>query len=91
ALAAIIATPCTGPFMAAALGAALVLPWGAALAVFAGLGLGLALPFLAIGFVPALRRALPKPGAWMETFRLILAIPMARTGVWLAWVLGGEA
>ncbi|MGJ3649267.1 protein-disulfide reductase DsbD family protein [Sphingomonas sp. GlSt437] len=91
ALAAIIATPCTGPFMAAALGAALVLPWGAALAVFAGLGLGLALPFLAIGFVPALRRALPKPGAWMETFRLILAIPMALTGVWLAWVLGGEA
>lgn len=91
ALAAIIATPCTGPFMAAALGTALVLPWGAGLAVFAGLGLGLALPFLAIGFVPALRRALPRPGAWMEVFRQVLAIPMGLTAIWLAWVLGGEA
>ena len=91
ALAAIIATPCTGPFMGAALGAALVLPWYAALAVFAGLGLGLAIPFLAIGFVPALRKALPRPGAWMETFRQILAVPMGLTAIWLAWVLGGEA
>ncbi|MBX9882330.1 MAG: thioredoxin family protein [Sphingomonas sp.] len=91
ALAAIIATPCTGPFMGAALGAALVLPWYAGLGVFAGLGLGLALPFLAIGFVPALRRALPKPGAWMAHFRHFLALPMGLTAVWLAWVLGGEA
>lgn len=91
ALAAIIATPCTGPFMGAALGAALVLPWPAALAVFAGLGIGLSIPFLAIGFVPALRRALPKPGAWMETFRHILAVPMGLTAVWLAWVLGGQS
>lgn len=91
ALAAIIATPCTGPFMGAALGAALVLPWYAALAVFFGLGFGLAIPFLLIGFVPPLRKALPKPGAWMETFRQILAIPMGLTAIWLAWVLGGEA
>ncbi len=91
ALAAFIATPCTGPFMGAALGAALVLPWGAALAVFAGLGLGLALPFLALGFVPAFRRALPKPGAWMETFRHILSIPMWLTALALAWVLGRQA
>ncbi len=91
ALAAIIATPCTGPFMGAALGAALVLPWYAALAVFFGLGFGLAIPFLLIGFVPALRKALPKPGAWMETFRQILAVPMGLTAIWLAWVLGGEA
>lgn len=91
ALAAIIATPCTGPFMGAALGAALLLPWYAGLSVFAGLGLGLALPFLAIGFVPALRRALPKPGGWMVHFRHFLALPMGLTGVWLAWVLGGEA
>ncbi|MGN6376587.1 MAG: protein-disulfide reductase DsbD family protein [Sphingomonas sp.] len=91
ALAAFIATPCTGPFMGAALGAALVLPWPAALAVFAGLGLGLALPFLAIGFVPALRRRLPKPGAWMQTFRHILAIPMFLTALGLAWVLGRQA
>jgi thiol:disulfide interchange protein len=88
ALAAFVATPCTGPFMGAALGAALVLPWGAALAVFAGLGLGLALPFLLIGFVPALRRRLPKPGAWMERFRRILAVPMWLTAIALAWVLG---
>jgi DsbC/DsbD-like thiol-disulfide interchange protein/cytochrome c biogenesis protein CcdA len=90
ALAAFIATPCTGPFMGAALGAALVLPWLAALAVFAGLGLGLALPFLALGFVPALRKRLPKPGAWMETFRRILAIPMWLTAIALVWVLGRQ-
>ncbi len=87
ALAAFVATPCTGPFMGAALGAALILPPAAALAVFAGLGLGLALPFLAIGFVPALRRRLPRPGKWMVTLRRILAVPMALTALWLAWVL----
>ena len=91
ALAAIIATPCTGPFMGAALGAALILPWPAALAIFAGLGLGLSLPFLALGFVPALRKMLPKPGVWMETFRHILAVPMWLTALALAWVLGRQA
>lgn len=87
ALAAFVATPCTGPFMGAALGAALVLPWAAALAVFAGLGLGLALPFLAIGFVPALRRRLPRPGAWMTTFRRVLSVPMWLTAAALVWLL----
>lgn len=91
ALAAFVATPCTGPFMAGALGAALVLPPLAGLGVFAGLGLGLALPFLAIGFVPALRRRLPKPGAWMGSFRRILAVPMLLTALGLAWVLGRQA
>lgn len=91
ALAAFVATPCTGPFMAAALGAALVLPPLAGLLVFAGLGLGLALPFLAIGFIPALRRRLPKPGAWMLTFRHILSVPMFATALALAWVLGRQA
>ncbi len=91
ALAAFVATPCTGPFMAGALGAALVLPPAAALGVFAGLGLGLALPFLAIGFVPALRRRLPKPGAWMGTFRRILSVPMFLTALALAWVLGQQS
>ena len=94
ALAAFVATPCSGPFMGAALGAALVLPWPAALAVFAGHGLGLALPFLAIGFVPALRRRLPKPGLWMERFRRVLAVPMALTVaalLWLAWRQAGTA
>uniref|UniRef100_UPI0035C9CE73 protein-disulfide reductase DsbD family protein n=1 Tax=uncultured Sphingomonas sp. TaxID=158754 RepID=UPI0035C9CE73 len=91
ALAAFIATPCTGPFMGAALGAALVLPWYSALAIFAGLGLGMAVPFLALGFVPALRKRLPRPGMWMETFRRILSIPMWLTAIALAWVLGKEA
>jgi len=88
ALAAFVATPCTGPFMGAALGAALVLPAAAALSVFAGLGLGLALPFLLIGFVPALRRRLPRPGGWMETFRRVLSVPMWLTALALGWVLG---
>jgi thiol:disulfide interchange protein len=91
ALAAFIATPCTGPFMGAALGAALVLPAVAALAVFAGLGLGLALPFLLLGFLPALRRRLPKPGGWMVTFRHILSIPMFLTALGLAWILGRQS
>ncbi len=90
ALAAFIATPCTGPFMGAALGAALVLPWPAALAVFGGLGIGLSLPFLAIGFIPAWRRWLPKPGLWMETFRHILSVPMFLTAIALGWVLGRQ-
>ena len=89
-LAAFVATPCTGPFMGAALGAAIVLPPVAGLAVFAGLGLGLALPFLALGYIPSLRRRLPRPGAWMNTFRHILAVPMFLTALGLAWVLGRQ-
>jgi thiol:disulfide interchange protein len=91
ALAAFVATPCTGPFMAGALGAALILPPVAALSVFAGLGFGLALPFLLVGFVPALRRRLPKPGAWMGRLRAILSVPMFLTALALAWVLGRQA
>jgi thiol:disulfide interchange protein len=90
ALAAFVATPCTGPFMGAALGAALVLPAAAALAVFAGLGLGLALPFLLLGFVPWLRRRLPRPGPWMERFQRILSIPMFLTAAGLAWILSRQ-
>ena len=91
-LAAVVATPCTGPFMAAAMGAALLLPPVQALVLFAVLGLGLALPFLLIGFIPALRRLLPRPGAWMETFRKFMAVPMGLTALallWLVWRLGG--
>lgn len=91
ALAAFVATPCSGPFMASALGAALVLPWPAAMAVFAGLGLGIALPFLLLGFIPALRRRMPRPGAWMATLRHLLSIPMFATALALAWVLGHQA
>jgi len=90
ALAAFVATPCTGPFMGAALGAALVLPTALALAIFAGLGLGLALPFLLLGFVPALRRRLPKPGAWMGRFRRLMSVPMFLTALALAWILGRQ-
>ncbi|MBB3033914.1 DsbC/DsbD-like thiol-disulfide interchange protein/cytochrome c biogenesis protein CcdA [Erythrobacter lutimaris] len=92
-LAAFVATPCTGPFMAAALGAALVLPWPSALGLFAALGLGLALPFLLIGLVPAIRQRLPRPGAWMETFRRWMALPMGLTALalaWLVWRIGGD-
>jgi thiol:disulfide interchange protein len=92
-LAAFVATPCTGPFMAAAMGAALLLPVGPALALFAMLGLGLALPFLALAFIPALRRRLPKPGAWMNRFKLAMAVPMALTALALLWLtsrLGGN-
>ncbi|WP_423142994.1 protein-disulfide reductase DsbD family protein [Parablastomonas sp. CN1-191] len=87
-LAAFVATPCTGPFMATAMGAALLLPLLPALLLFAALGLGLALPFLAIAFVPSLRRRLPRPGQWMETFRHVLAVPMGLTALALLWLAG---
>ncbi|MBX7533270.1 thioredoxin family protein [Qipengyuania sp. 1XM1-15A] len=86
-LAAFVATPCTGPFMALALGAALVLRPIEGFAIFTALGIGLALPFLLIGFIPAWRRKLPKPGPWMERFRRWMAIPMGLTVLALAWLL----
>lgn len=86
-LAAVVATPCTGPFMAAAMGGALLLPMPLALMVFGGLGLGLALPFLAIAFIPALRSRMPKPGPWMATFRKWMAVPMGLTALALLWLL----
>ncbi len=91
ALAAFVATPCAGPFLGAALGAALLLPLGGALAVFAALGLGLALPFVAVAFIPPLRKVLPTPGAWMKRLQRFLAIPMAATGVAALWLLYREA
>ncbi|MEQ1510205.1 MAG: thioredoxin family protein [Sphingopyxis sp.] len=90
ALAAFIATPCTGPFLGAALGATLSLPAWAALPIFGGLGLGLALPFLALALVPGLRTRLPKPGPWMVTLRRWLALPMALTALALVWLLGRQ-
>ncbi|MBO9582162.1 MAG: thioredoxin family protein [Sphingobium sp.] len=87
ALAAFVATPCLGPFLATAMGAALVLPWYLALTVFAGLALGLASPFLAIAYVPALRRMMPRPGGWMDWFRKVMAIPMGLTAAALLWLL----
>ncbi len=90
ALAAFVATPCSGPFLGAALGATLVLPAWAALPVFGGLGLGLALPFLALAFFPALRARLPRPGPWMARLQRWLAVPMALTALALVWLLGRQ-
>jgi thiol:disulfide interchange protein len=90
-LASVVASPCTAPFMGAALGFAFTQSMPVALTVFLALGFGMALPFLALSFVPALSRFLPKPGAWMQTFRQILAFPLYATAVWLLWVLGNQA
>lgn len=88
ALAAFIATPCTGPFMAGALGAALIMPPFAALLVMSGLGVGMALPFFCIGFFKPVRKWMPRPGNWMVTLRRVLSIPMFATAVGLAWIMG---
>jgi len=93
ALAAFVATPCAGPFLGAALGTALLLPPAGSIAVFAALGSGLALPFLLVAFIPALRTKLPKPGRWMDRFKRVLAIPMAASALaalWLIYRLGGH-
>jgi thiol:disulfide interchange protein DsbD len=87
-LAVAIASPCTAPFMGASLGYAIALPALQALGIFAALGAGLALPYLAASWVPALGRWLPRPGAWMDTLRRFMAFPMWATVVWLLWVLG---
>nr|WP_295774533.1 thioredoxin family protein [Rhodoferax sp.] len=87
-LAVAIASPCTAPFMGASLGYAISLPGYQALSIFAALGLGLALPFLAAAWVPAVGKWLPRPGAWMDTLRRFMAFPMLATVVWLVWVLG---
>ncbi len=91
ALAAFVATPCAGPFLGAALGTALLLPLYGSIAVFAALGLGLALPFLAVAFIPPLRKAIPAPGAWMRRLQRFLAIPMGATAIAALWLLYREA
>ncbi len=90
-LTTLVATPCTAPFMAAAVGAALTQPPTTALAIFAALGVGLSLPYLLISFAPWTRRALPKPGAWMDTLKQIFAFPMYASAAWLLWVLAQQA
>lgn len=86
-LAVIVATPCTAPFMAAALGFALSQPAPQTVAVLLALGLGLALPYLALSITPALQRLMPRPGAWMDRLRQFLAFPMYASAVWMIWVL----
>jgi len=90
-LAVVVAAPCTAPFMGPALGFALTQTWPAALAVFLALGLGFAAPFTVVAFSPALIRALPRPGAWMDMFRKALAFPMYAAAAWLAWVLAQQS
>ncbi|MDI1268512.1 MAG: protein-disulfide reductase DsbD family protein [Polaromonas sp.] len=90
-LATAIASPCTAPFMGASLGYAVGLPAAQALAVFGAIGLGMALPYLAASAVPAVARALPRPGAWMVTFKQLMAFPMFATVAWLVWVLGQQS
>ncbi len=85
-----VASPCTAPFMGAALGVAATLPAAQALAIFAALGLGMALPYLLATLWPGLARALPRPGPWMLRFKSLMAFPMFATVVWLLWVLGHQ-
>jgi thiol:disulfide interchange protein DsbD len=91
ALAAFVGAPCVGPFMAPAVGVALAQPAPVVIGVFLMIGLGMAAPFLALSFTPAFARILPKPGAWMESFRQALSFPMFATALWLLWVLMGQA
>ncbi len=90
-LASLVATPCTAPFMGAAVGFTLTQSAGLALAVFATLGIGMALPVVLLAHFPTLLKRLPRPGAWMETFKQVLAFPLYATVAWLTWVLGAQA
>lgn len=89
-LAAVVASPCTAPFMGAALGFALTQPAIACLAVFAALGFGMALPLLLLCYIPALAEKLPRPGAWMDNLKQFLAFPLYLSAVWLLWVYGRQ-
>jgi len=89
-LAVLVASPCTVPFMAAAVGAAAVLPPLLALTIFAGLGIGMAAPFVLLGSAPVLLRHLPKPGAWMNRMRQVMAFAMFASAAWLLWVLSAQ-
>ncbi|MBU3069449.1 protein-disulfide reductase DsbD [Aestuariicella sp. G3-2] len=90
ALASVVASPCTAPFMGGALGFAVTQPAPLALTVFAALGFGMALPFLLLTYFPSLSRRLPKPGQWMETLKQLLAFPLFLTALWLLWVVGRQ-
>lgn len=89
-LATLVATPCTAPFMAGAIGYAFLQPPIISLIIFTALGFGLALPYLTLSFIPALQKIMPKPGAWMEVFKQALAFPMFIAALWLLWVLAQQ-
>lgn len=90
-LATLVATPCTAPLMGVAIGYALLQPAFVSLSIFAALGFGLALPYLLLSFLPSLQHILPKPGAWMDVFKQLLAFPMYASAAWLIWVLSQQA
>lgn len=90
-LAVVVASPCTAPFMGAALGFAVGLPAAQAVLIFAALGVGMALPYLIASWVPAFAQLLPRPGEWMVTLRQLMAFPMFAAVVWLLWVLGQQS
>ncbi len=89
-LATVVATPCTAPFMGAALGFTLAQPAYVSLLVFTAVAIGMAVPVTALSFFPRWLSYLPRPGAWMETFKQFMAFPLLLTVVWLAWVLGAQ-
>ena len=91
ALAVVVASPCTAPFMGTALGFALTQPTPVALAVFAALGAGMAAPLVLLGHSALARRLLPRPGAWMQRLQQFLAFPLYATALWLFWVAGRQA
>src|SRR5437867_3636139 len=91
ALATVAATPCTAPFMGAAVGYAVTQPWPTALLIFEALALGLALPFLLLTLIPAWRRFLPRPGRWMERLQQAFAFPLYASVAWLLWVVSQQA
>lgn len=90
-LTTLVATPCTAPFMATAVGVALTQSAAKALAVFTALGLGLALPYIVLSMAPAARRYLPRPGAWMVRFKQALAFPMYASAGWLLWIVAQQS
>ncbi|MBL9219847.1 MAG: thioredoxin family protein [Opitutaceae bacterium] len=90
ALAVLVATPCSAPFLAPALGAALSLSAAESLLVFTAIAVGLALPYLLLSIFPSALKFLPRPGAWMETFKQFMAFPLYATVGWLLWVLAGQ-
>lgn len=89
-LAVVAASPCTAPFMGAALGYALTASIRESIFVFLALGLGMSLPWLVLSLFPVLTAWMPKPGAWMNVFRKLMAIPMLLTMIWLLWVLSQQ-
>jgi len=89
-LATVVASPCSAPFMGTALGFALTQTPLISLLVFAVLGVGMALPFVLLSWIPGLLEKLPAPGPWMESFRQFLAFPLYASAIWLLWVLGRQ-